>query len=377
MANPDHVRERPPRRTDFLPPRFSGQRVDSDECLAHFLAFEDYLHAQELEQNDDGIEDIVSVFKRTLSGTARLWVEGKNFPSVAELKRQFLARFSKNKTHYSHIHAFDNITYNSGDGAEIHFSKIKQAAAKLNYGEAQIKDKFLGTLPKDCRAAVLMSSPIDTDIEQLVEKAQCYLDLQLADSRSKTSEVTFNVEETPSALNNSESELQTLISGMKSLTASVETLHSTLRDSSVGNDPNSKRSSRSPTRKTMRSKSPFRRNSRSPFRSPASSYRNSNFSDTKTYGHPHNYNRSQNRNRSASRGRRPSHIICYYCHKPGHTIANCFQRQAHLQQQSYQAQTFGYPSPFPNFQPEHASNNREYFPPTNAPNSYSNHPQNF
>ena len=49
-----------------------------------------------------------------------------------------------------------------------------------------------------------MSSPIDADIEHSVDN---YLDLQVDNASKNTAEVTFNVQETPSALKNSDSEL--------------------------------------------------------------------------------------------------------------------------------------------------------------------------
>ena len=84
------------RSTDFLPSRFQGDVIDSDLARAHYLAFLDYLNAQGLQEPDNPEEyhNLVEIFKRTLRGQARLWIEGKEFVDLITLRDSFVARFS-------------------------------------------------------------------------------------------------------------------------------------------------------------------------------------------------------------------------------------------------------------------------------------------
>ncbi|KAJ8020718.1 hypothetical protein HOLleu_40381 [Holothuria leucospilota] len=47
----------------------------------------------------------------------------------------------------------------------------------LDYSRDQIRDKFIDTLPPACRSTVLMTVSPDTTLPDLVDKAQCYFDL--------------------------------------------------------------------------------------------------------------------------------------------------------------------------------------------------------
>ncbi len=181
------------RQTDYLPTRFDGSTLDRDRCRSHFLTFEDYLVAHELDDPADAeeVHNVVQIFKRTLTGKARLWIEGKVFPNVAALRNAFLARFSPSQTEFAHSKAFDNIQYKDGDSAEEHLSKIQDIADRIGYGEAQIRHRFLHSLPPKCRDAVIMSAPVGANAQQLAEIAQRSLELKTLDPQK---EVTFSTQ---------------------------------------------------------------------------------------------------------------------------------------------------------------------------------------
>ena len=172
------------RTTDFLPSRFKGETINSDLARAHFLAFQDYLEAHNIAQPEDNaaLLRITNSFKRTLEGQARLWIEGKQFQSFQELRTRFLARFSPSNSHFAKSQEFQALTYTAGDTAEVHLAKITKAAHMLPYNDDQIRDKFLSSLPTQCRSAVLMAAPMDAPLPLLVDKAQCYFDLQSSQS---------------------------------------------------------------------------------------------------------------------------------------------------------------------------------------------------
>ena len=152
------------RQTDFLPNRFSGDSIDRDLCTAHMLSFQDYLDAHAYETDDtSSFPTILKIFKRSLQGQARLWIEGKNFTTFEDLKSSFIGRFSGTKSSYAHIQEFQNVTFTPGDSAEVHLQKIRQAASRIGYGEKQIRDKFLATMSAKCRAPLLKSAPEGAD----------------------------------------------------------------------------------------------------------------------------------------------------------------------------------------------------------------------
>ena len=168
----------PLRQTDFLPTRFDGSAINRDACTAHFLLFSDYLESHKLSApaSDAELQNVFSLFKRTLQGQARLWVEDQRITSLADLKEKFVSRFSPSKSKFALVTDFANLSYATGDSAEVHLDKIRKAARKINYGDSQIRDKFLSSLPSQCRASVLMSAQ-DDKLQTYVDRAQCYFDL--------------------------------------------------------------------------------------------------------------------------------------------------------------------------------------------------------
>ena len=274
------------RQTDFLPNRFSGNSIDRDLCTAHYLSFSDYLEAHKLLNENGAASDltkVVSIFKRSLQGQARLWVEGKTFTSIDDLKQQFINRFSPSKSQFAHVKEFEELSYTQGESAEVHLAKIKKIAQRIHYGETQVRDKFISTLPAKCRAAVIMSVPDNADTPELVLRAQRYLDLETDQGSPK--EVTFAATASVEAAN---SEVHALREELQSLKV----------------DFNNDRASRS------REKMP--RSSR------YSPHRNSTSSD-----------REPRSPRNTSRERRV--IFCDYCFLPNHKWRSCRQRLKDLE----------------------------------------------
>ncbi|XP_071823041.1 uncharacterized protein [Apostichopus japonicus] len=101
------------RVTDFLPTRFCGDRIDSDWCRAHFYTFVYYLEAHDLHEPADQAElhNVVQLFKRSLQGTARLWIERKVFETLQDLQTVFVDRFSPSQSQFAYVTQFENITY--------------------------------------------------------------------------------------------------------------------------------------------------------------------------------------------------------------------------------------------------------------------------
>lgn len=278
------------RHTDFLPSRFNGNSIDRDLTRAHFLSFSDYLEAHELANpvDDADILNVVNIFKRTLQGQARLWIEGKVFATLDALKQAFLDRFSPGQSQYAKLKGFEAVTFTSGDSAEIHLQKITTAAQSAGYGDQQIKNKFITSLPEKCRSAVLMSAPDNADIQDLVRRTQQFLDLD--SDRNVTKEVCFAVG--PVAPTN--------LLGLEQLTEQVLKLTEEVR----GRQPH-------------RTPPPHRRARGSSYNS---NYRQDNHRST---------------SRSHSSERRRPRLICNYCKNPNHKWRQCRKLKADMSQSKY------------------------------------------
>ena len=184
------------RQTDYLPRPFDGNIIDRDLCAAHFMSFTDYLEVHGLNAPADAaaLENVVGVFRRRLQGQARLWIEGKHFVSIDDLKTQFLNRFSPSQSQFARVNDFQAISFMPGDSAEVHLHKIRKVAARAGYGEQLVRDKFLASLPDECRSAVIMSAPENANLHDLVTRAQRSLDLK-HDINAPVKEVTFHADQ--------------------------------------------------------------------------------------------------------------------------------------------------------------------------------------
>ncbi|KAJ8038283.1 hypothetical protein HOLleu_15662 [Holothuria leucospilota] len=282
------------RSTDFLPKRFHGDVINADLARAHFLAFTDYLEAHDLLDpvDDDAFQAVVSTFKRTLHGTTRIWIEGKVFQDLANLRTSFLARFSESSSHYALTRQFTELNYVPGDTAEVFLASIRKLALLLGYTDLQVRDKFLNALPGDCRSAVLMSTDGDANIDELVQKAQCYLDLQKysesADTSSKSSASATADNALPTQ--NQSSDISDLCNKIDSL----------LDDRA--RQPAKQANSSSSSRQRYNSRDSRRQGSRRQFQ-------------------------------ERSNSRFPFTGVCFYCNTPGHRARDCFLRRHHQQLQ--------------------------------------------
>lgn len=333
------------RVTDFLPKSFDGNTIDYDVCHAHFLSFHDYLIAHDL--NEPNVAEMIrinNIFKTTLVDKARLWAEGKVFNSIANLRDEFLQRFSPAHSNFGHVKYFNSITHIPGQSAEQTLNKIKLAAQRIGYGDQQIKDKFLQVLPPACQAAVIMAAPVDAEVQLLVQRAQQFFDFSPANgdtvSVSSSKQVSFQTDQvhlmqkaTTEALSDMFEHVVKIKDDIRSMKASAvpsahtDSVHLCHTDRNGQNDRHvsphghlsrdmhrshrSKSNSRDRYANGNRSHSRYRSASRSPYRD---------------YGHspyPGPDDRSQRRS-----PRYQSGITCHFCKRPNHKWRNCYSYQA-------------------------------------------------
>ena len=317
MAAPDPPRLR---STDFLPTHFDGQLLDFELATAHFLSFTDYLEAHRLAEPRDAAQilNVVSLFKRTLTGTARLWIEGKIFVGLQGLKNDFLARFSPTHSTFANVKLFDNLQYTVGDSAEQHLSKIRLAATRIGYGNDQVRNRFLQSLPAKCQAAVVMAAPEDATADVLANHMQRYLDLSPDDTKPK--EVSFSavsIEPLPV----SPPTIDPTLEKLDKLTEQLQVLTmQTTPPPPVHPRP------RSPSPHPHRGRN-FQRNSQRHFN------RNRSYTRSHSRGHrsqsPYRgpYNGQSNRQDNYQRRT----IFCDYCRGPGHVWRICEVRRRDME----------------------------------------------
>ena len=249
----------------------------------------DYLEAHGLQNPADAaaVQNVINIFKRSLQGQSRLWIEGKNFANINELRTAFINRFSPSRSQFAHVKEFEGLAYKPGDSAETHINCIRQVAQKIGYGDVQIRDKFLSTIPPKCRAAVVMSAPDDANIDDLVNRAQRSLDLE-SEGQSYHKEVSFVTQ----AVNDSE---------MAELRQELNAVKLQLQD-----------------KQTRQHQSPNRSRARSPYQS---RYKSSSCDNGK---------RSRSSSGNRARGQFKPRLICDYCLVPGHKWCQFRRRQEDL-----------------------------------------------
>lgn len=85
---------------------------------------------------------VVSIFKRTLYGTARIWIEGKVFQDLPNLRASFLARFSESFSHHALGRQFSELKYIPGDTAAQFLASTSKLTVLLRYDDLQVRNNF-------------------------------------------------------------------------------------------------------------------------------------------------------------------------------------------------------------------------------------------
>ena len=295
--------------TDALPTGFTGETLKREDAQAHWLSFEDYLITHGLDNPADAaaVNVIVNRFKLTLSKTARLWINGKNFANLDALQTAFVTRFSAQHSHFANVKLFDDMRYTPGEAAELYLNRIRLAAAPIGYGDDIIKNKFMATLPDACKANVLMSVADDATPDQVARLAQKCMDAVPEVQREVSFSATVDSDNRPTAT----------LDVARELTSIRDELHSLRLD----NDAKSR--------------------GRNRYRSP--NHRGDSHSHTRSRDRHRSISRNRPSERSHSRGRYRSNsrsrsrrvIFCDYCKYPGHKWRNCRKRHADMQRSEH------------------------------------------
>ncbi|ESO89835.1 hypothetical protein LOTGIDRAFT_176842 [Lottia gigantea] len=293
--------------------KFNGSVLSRDPALAHYLCFEDFLECSEENVNPQSAAELnryLTLFKQTLNGPARLWIEGCVFNSRRDIKKQFLDRFSENKSSFGLNNDFTSFQYNTDKTPTDNYEKLQKLAIQLSIGDGPARQKFLSILPKACQQVVALSVNDTTPITEILNKVQCFFDVHANNATHK--EVTFYASNDIHTLQNEMSNLKLQLASCKQ------------ENDDIPQSKHAYERSRSPSahQSSLGNKSPY--GNRSPYRS------NSDRSPTC----------------SDSNGRHGHVIFCKYCLKPYQDWQDCRLRQQHLQDRDldFQNNLHGFPS---------------------------------
>ncbi len=167
------------RINDFLPERYAGYK---DYAMPHWLAYMDYCDLQGLNAVQREAR-----FKTILKGPARLWIEGKHFANVDDLKGRFLEYFSRIHERDTARHTWHLMKYKVSEIMEEYVSRLHPLAARLGYDDLAISDEFLAGLPEKIEEQVSMAGG---DLANAIQVAQKYANL-LESRQTIRKEVTF------------------------------------------------------------------------------------------------------------------------------------------------------------------------------------------
>ena len=125
-------------------PEFSGKPEEDAE--SHLLSTRDWMEAHNFPEGEK-----VRHFRVTLAGEARLW-----YKSLTPIDNDWPALQNKFRWQYSKIgntpeqlfHAWRTFKFDENtDSVDSYVLRMSQVTAMLNYGEMQILENFINTLP--------------------------------------------------------------------------------------------------------------------------------------------------------------------------------------------------------------------------------------
>ena len=160
-----------PNWKDYFSCKFTGECGDQNEAELHYRDFELYYEAHKATL----LSDRLVLFRRTLAGKAKLWLDRSTFASTAKLKSEFLKKFGKVKTQAVYVRDFYHAKLNEGEDVEQYAFRIKEAANALGVSNAdKVKDNFLRGLPPSLFNILVLNRK--ESLDSLVQLAVEHLD---------------------------------------------------------------------------------------------------------------------------------------------------------------------------------------------------------
>lgn len=165
------LRGEKPQWKDYFQNRFSGEGVTTDEAELHFQDFQSYY----TQYGATLFADIKELFRRTLTGKAKLWLSRANISSVERLEEEFLKKFGNPKAQSIYVRSFYSPKLEEGEDIETYAFRIQEAAKALGVSdEGKIKNSFIKGLPSNLYNLVLMIR--ESSFGVLVSKTSEYME---------------------------------------------------------------------------------------------------------------------------------------------------------------------------------------------------------
>ena len=325
---------------DTNSPTFSGK--PEEDASSHFLNFQDQItDLQAIAPADAPIHQLpaqLNKFKKTLRGKPRIWMEGKAFTTIANLRTAFIAKYGKEPSRSEDMRQLTRAQIGPNETLNQYADRLSEAAARLDFQDDFVVDLFIAGLPVDHQLYVKGKGP--RTMENALKFSKEYRDIQKSSGGASTSNINFNIKEdkTP-ALGDMMVELKALIIESNSRDNNPNGSRGILRKSP-------ERSRHSPSRNVRFQQRPgwSPQRGRSPSPAPYSRDRGSNRGYSSYRGRSPSPGRDKfyQRGRSpqryqrtppSSRGSTPTRYgntsangkTCWSCGKQGHFYRNCVQ----------------------------------------------------
>jgi len=354
--------------------KFHG--LPSEKAAIHFMSWDDWLMCQlRIVDKDDFLTTFdgqISYFLCSLVGEARLWIQGRVFLSIDDLKKQFIKKFDKEPVYEADLKFLLNAKLPSNESISNFGEKLEQAARRINFDERALVKITLEKLPEACRRH--LHGKHFNGFQDLIFNAESFMSaFPSIQSDYPPPAVHFHVDEQPQLeQHNQGGDLARLESQLQLITEQLQAYgisdtkergrprqkspHPNKKDSDPDFDP------RDLPHHPSKSKSKDRDGSHSRGRSPHK-----------------NESRGKSPHRSKSRGKSPHTTTrsCWNCGKTGHMYRDCrvkvedsIGRRRDLNSlRSFLAEVDGHQAPPPNYGQAHA--------PHYSHNQGQNHSQNY
>ena len=319
---------------------FSGKF--EEDATSHFLNFQDNItDLQAIAPEDAPIHTVraqVNKFKKTLRGKPRLWMEGKNFDTIEELRKAFIGKYGKEPSRSEDMRQLTRAHIGVKESLNEYADRLSEAARRLEFQEEFLVDLFVAGLPSEQQLYVRGKGP--RSMERALKDAKEYRDIQKASTISPSANVQFAVQEEKTS-----GQLSQVIDELKALVIEGRKVDHPPADRGILRK-SPERSGRSPARNVrfqQRAWTPNRERSRSPgpYKRDSNAQRRG-FSPYEGRGRSpspgrNNYQRGRSPQRFPrappnSRGNTPTRgtsqntsqqKVCWACGKMGHFYRNC------------------------------------------------------
>ena len=169
---------------------------EGEDATAHYYSYLDWLAevartAQDAAAQTEAIK--IAMFKLTLRGEARKWIEHLNFTTTANLKIAFKDRFSKEPTREQDIESIAKNKLQPNETVGKYAERITQTSARLQFTEEFTRDWFQSGLPIQMQLYVKGSAP--ETLKDAVKRAKEYERLCKTKTESVTSNVQFSLQD--------------------------------------------------------------------------------------------------------------------------------------------------------------------------------------